>query len=106
MKRAIKKAIQAITLAVLVAGASLLIAGSEEVSEESASNACYYGYDCGCEAERRYDKVAARLERDKRLSACTDFFCIAQVFLEYSAQLYRIEANYRICVNSCHLGLF
>ena len=106
MKRAMKKAIQAIAVAVLIAGGSVLITGSAELDGASASNACYYDSDCGCDAERRDAKAAARLERDKRLSACTDIFCFAQVLWEYRWRLDQIEANYRICAYSCHIGLF
>ena len=112
MKRAMKKAIQVITVAVLVAGASLLIAGSEEVliagseevSEGSASNACYYGYDCRCDEQRRDSIGVAKRKRNKEFSRCTNPYCFEQVNREYRARLVEIEANYQLCLSWCYIG--
>ena len=112
MKRDMKKAMQVIALAVLVAGGSLLIAGSEEVlnagseemSEESASNACYYGYDCRCDEQRRDSIEVAKRKRNKDFSGCTNPFCFEQVNREYRARLVEIEANYQLCLSWCYIG--
>ena len=100
MKRAIKKAIQAITLAVLVAGASMLIAGSEETGEASASNVCY-GYDCRCDEQRRDSIAVATRKRDKDFSRCTNPLCFEQVNSEYKARLAQIQRNYQLCLSHC-----
>ena len=103
MKRAMKKAIQAIAVAVLIAGGSVLITGSAELDGASASNACYYP-DCGCDMQRRDAKAVAKLKRDKEFGACTNPLCFERVHREYRERLVQIEANYQLCLSWCYIG--
>ena len=99
MKGAIKKAIQVITLAVFLAGGSVVVAGGEELDEASMSNTCYYGYDCLCDLQRRDRTSVAKLVRDKDFNNCTNPLCFERVNREYRERLVQIEADYQLC---CH----
>ena len=98
MKRAMKKAMQVIALAVL----GVLVAGGAALGKAPAPDACY-GDNCHCDTQRADDIAAAKLARDKGISSCTDHWCIDRVMTEYRQRLDEIEVNYRLCFSVCHI---
>ena len=91
-----KKVMQVIALAVLLAGTAGL-------SSVPSSDICYYDDNCGCNAQRDDAIEVANRARDKRISGCTDAFCIEQVFREHREWLDQIERNYQLCLSLCHI---
>lgn len=100
----VMRAIQAVTLAVLMAGGAVLMAGGAGLGEAAPQNVCYYGSgDCGCAAKRDDAISVANRVRDKRIGSCTDALCIETVFTEHRQRLDQIEANYQLCYSLCQV---
>lgn len=90
-----KKLMQAIVFAVLLAGTAGL-------SAVPSSDTCYYD-DCGCNAQRDDAIQVANRVRDEGIGGCTDPFCLDRVFREHRERLDQIERNYQLCLSLCHI---